>query len=421
MSVIRDAFAAAKKNHSTLHLLGLVSDGGVHSHEDHLFALLEMARREGLSRVAVHAFTDGRDTPPTSGIGYLQTLEAKTREYGVGEIATIQGRYYAMDRDKRWERTQRAYEAMVLGTGNRVADWEQAVREAYARGETDEFLQPLVLVNGQGEPRATIRDKDAVIFFNFRADRARHLTYALTQEAFSGFERKRFPRLSYFAGFGEYDKNLTLPVAFPPVHLPHILAEELARHGLTQLRVAETEKYAHVTFFFNGGEEAVFPGESRSLIPSPREVPTYDLKPEMSAPAVGDEVVGALQKGGFDVIICNFANADMVGHTGILSAAIRAVETIDEQLGKIVRAVEKSNGTLLITADHGNCEQMADEKGHAHTAHTTDLVPFILVGERWKKVRLRNGGTLADIAPTMLQILELPQPREMTGRSLMES
>ncbi len=413
------AMSVAAKNNSTLHLMGLVSDGGVHSHEDHLYALLEMACRQGVKSVAVHAFTDGRDTPPTSGVEYLRKLERKIQGIGVGKLATVTGRFFAMDRDLRWERTLQAYEAMIHGTGIHARCFEAAVLEAYRRGETDEFLKPIVLVDPSDRPIATIQDGDAVIFFNFRADRARQITWALTDPKLEGPARKFFPKLASFVGLGEYDKKFPLPVAFPPVHLKHIFPGELARHGLTQLRIAETEKYAHVTFFFNGGEEAVFPGEERILIPSPREVATYDLKPEMSAPQLGEEVLRQLEKDKFDVIILNFANADMVGHTGNLQAAIQAVQTIDEQLGKIEKAILHRGGTLLITADHGNCEQMSDDRGDPHTAHTTDLVPFLLVGKDFQSRKLRSGGTLADIAPTMLEILKLPQPEEMTGRSLL--
>lgn len=415
------AFQAAKKNGSTLHLMGLVSDGAVHSHQDHLYALLEMAKREKLDRVAVHVFTDGRDTSPKSGLAYLDQLEQKIREIGVGRIATVTGRFFAMDRDQRWERTQRAYEAMVQGVGIKTLSWKESIESAYARGETDEFLQPIVLTEADGSPRAKIHDGDAVIFFNFRADRARQLTQAITETTFSGFERMLFPRPSVFVCMGQYDKKFPLPVAFPPVHLKNTFPSLLADRGLKQLRIAETEKYAHVTFFFNGGEEAAFPGEDRVLIPSPREVPTYDLKPEMSAPKIAEEVVKLLEQDRYDVMILNFANADMVGHTGNLKAAIRAVEVIDEQLGKIYQRLSFQHGTMVISADHGNCEMMEDGQGHMHTAHTTDLVPFLLVGEDYKKAVLREGGSLADIAPTLLQILKIPQAPEMTGRSLILS
>ncbi|MFO1463949.1 MAG: 2,3-bisphosphoglycerate-independent phosphoglycerate mutase [bacterium] len=418
---LRLAFAAAKQNGSTLHLMGLLSDGGVHSHQDHLYALLEMARREGVSRVAVHAFMDGRDTPPTSGLEYFRQLEAKIRELGVGQIATVVGRYYAMDRDKRWERTRLAYQALVAGEGVAATDLAKAIEASYAAQEGDEFIKPIVHVDAAGRPLATMRDGDAVIFFNFRADRARQLTYALTDPKFSGFERAVFPKLSSFVCMGEYDQALTLPVAFPRVQLRNTFGDLVAQRGLKQLRIAETEKYAHVTFFFNGGDETVFPGEDRVLIPSPREVPTYDLKPEMSAPQIADEVLRRIESDGYDVIVLNFANADMVGHSGKLPAAIRAVEVLDEQLGRIYQAMMARGGTMVVTADHGNCEKMVDENGHPHTAHTLDLVPFLLIGERWRSARLRPEGRLEDIAPTLLQILGLPQPPEMSGRSMILS
>ncbi len=415
---LRSAFRAARENDSTLHLMGLLSDGGVHSHQDHLYALLEMAKREGVAKVAIHAFLDGRDTPPTSGLEYLRQLQAKIRELGVGRIATVIGRYYAMDRDKRWERTQLAYRAIVQGEGLASVDLEKAVEASYAAHLGDEFVKPIVHVDAQGLPVAKLRDGDAVLFFNFRADRARQLTHALTDPNFSGFPREVFPKLSRFVCMSEYDQALALPVAFPRVHLKNTLGEVLAQRGLKQLRIAETEKYAHVTFFFNGGDETVFPGEDRVLIPSPREVPTYDLKPEMSAPQITDEVLKRIASGAYDLIVLNFANADMVGHSGKLPAAIRAVEVLDEQLGRIHQAMAARGGTMVITADHGNCERMVDENGHPHTAHTLDLVPFLLIGEAWKQAKLRPEGQLEDIAPTLLQILGIPQPPEMSGKSM---
>jgi len=418
---LRSAFAAAKEKNSTLHLMGLLSDGGVHSHQDHLDALLEMAKREGVSRVAIHAFMDGRDTPPTSGLDYLRQLESKIKEIGVGQIATIIGRYYAMDRDKRWERTHLAYQALVAGAGQQATDLGKAVQASYDSGEGDEFIKPIIQVDAAGKPLAMIRDGDAVIFFNFRADRARQITYALTDPKFSGFERAIFPKISRYICMGEYDQALSLPVAFPRVQLKNTLGDLLARRGLRQLRIAETEKYAHVTFFFNGGDETVFPGEDRALIPSPREVPTYDLKPEMAAPQITDEVLKRLEQDRYDLIVLNFANADMVGHSGKLPAAIRAVEVLDEQLGRIYAAMMARGGTMVVTADHGNCEKMLDENGHPHTAHTLDLVPILLIGEPWKSAQLRSEGKLEDIAPTLLQILGLPQPPEMTGRSMIAS
>ncbi len=412
------AVGSAKQNHSTLHLMGLLSDGGVHSHQDHLFALLKLAKQEGLQDVAIHAFLDGRDTPPESGLEYLQRLEEEIRAQKIGSLATVIGRYYAMDRDKRWERTEEAYRAIVEGIGEKATDARAAVAASYAAGRSDEFVKPIVMSDAQGRPQRTMKDGDAVIFFNFRADRARQLTYALTQADFEGFERRVSPKLSAYVCMAEYDQALTLPVAFPRVELQNTFGELIAGRGLKQLRIAETEKYAHVTFFFNGGEEKVFPGEDRVLVPSPREVATYDLKPEMSAAQITDEVVNRVGQDLYDVIILNFANADMVGHSGKLPAAIKAVETIDVQLGRIHRAIAAQGGTMLITADHGNCERMVDEAGRPHTAHTLDLVPFLLIGEAWKGSQLRPLGKLEDIAPTLLKILGIPQPAEMTGRSM---
>jgi len=409
------AFEAAKKNDSTLHMMGLVSDGAVHSHQDHLYALLQMAVEQGVQKVAVHAFTDGRDTDPHSGLGYLRVLQDKFKEIGVGFLATVCGRYYAMDRDKRWDRTERAYDALVLGRGKTNPSFEEAIEESYQEDVGDEFVKPIVLIDEGGQPRAKIKDKDAVIFFNFRADRARQLTRALTEKDFREFPRETFPQLSSFVCMGEFHQSFNLPVAFPPVQLTHTFGEILAERGLTQLRIAETEKYAHVTFFFNGGEESVFPGEERILIPSPREVPTYDLKPEMSAPQVTERVLQCIASDKFDVIILNFANADMVGHSGKLAATITAVEVLDEQLGKIQKAIEEKGGTLLVTADHGNCEKMKDAQGKAHTAHTTDWVPFIVISPQKKNLKLKPLGTLADIAPTLLYLLGIAQPSAMTG------
>lgn len=420
-SELRSAFQSARDNASTLHLMGLLSDGGVHSHQDHLYALLEMAKREGVAKVAIHAFMDGRDTPPTSGLEYLRQLKAKIRELGVGEIATVIGRYYAMDRDKRWDRTQLAYRAIVQGEGLASGDLEKAIEASYQAQLGDEFIKPIVHVDAQGRPLAKLQDRDSVLFFNFRADRARQLTYALTDPNFSGFPREVFPKLSRFVCMSEYDQALTLPVAFPRVQLKNTLGDILAQRGLKQLRIAETEKYAHVTFFFNGGDEAVFAGEDRVLIPSPREVATYDLKPEMSAPQITEEVLKRIDSGAYDLIVLNFANADMVGHSGKLPAAIRAVEVLDEQLGRIHQAIAARGGAMVVTADHGNCEKMLDENGHPHTAHTLDLVPFLLIGKAWKQAKLRPEGQLEDIAPTLLQILGLPQPPEMTGQSMILS
>jgi 2,3-bisphosphoglycerate-independent phosphoglycerate mutase len=410
-----DAMEAAKAAGSPLHLMGLVSHGGVHSWDEHLYALLRMAKQNGVQRVFIHAFLDGRDTPPDAGAGYVADLVQKAREIGVGQIASVVGRYFAMDRDKRWDRVEKAYRLLVFGEGRARIDPVAAIREYYAEGITDEFMKPIQIVDPDGAPVATIRDHDSVIFFNFRADRAREITTALTSEAFTGFDRgkKLDIRLTCMT---QYDANFDLPVAFGPQHLDMILADVLSQNGLRNLRIAETEKYAHVTFFFNGGVEAEFPGEQRILIPSPK-VATYDLQPEMSAAQVTDAVVKAIESGEFDVYIMNYANADMVGHSGVLPAAIRAVETIDACLGRVVAAIRARGGDVIITADHGNAEQMTDpETGEPFTAHTTYPVPFILIGDYHGK--LADGGSLQDIAPTMLGILGIAQPSQMTGRDL---
>lgn len=417
-SELQKAVSAVKKNNSILHLMGLVSDGAVHSHQDHLYALLKLARDSEISRVAIHAFQDGRDTDPKSGLGFMEALQKQIEAIGVGQVATISGRYWAMDRDKRWDRIQKAYDAMVYGQGRQASDPLQAMSDAYAAGETDEFITPTVLVDSRQEPVAKIQSGDAVIFFNFRADRARELTAALTQAKVPELERDPMPQLAAFVCMAEYDKKYDLPVAFPPEHIPETLGEIVSRQGMKQLRIAETEKYAHVTFFFNGGEEAIFPGEERILVPSPREVATYDLKPEMSAPQITQKLLERLKQGPLDLIVLNFANADMVGHSGKLPAAIRAVETIDQQLEKILPVMGQLGGTTIITSDHGNCEKMSDIHGQPHTAHTTDLVPLILVGPKAKNLQLRPEGTLADIAPTILDLMGMKPPGEMSGRSM---
>lgn len=415
-SVLVDAMKGVQERGRRLHLLGLLSDGGVHSTLDHLYALLRMARERGVAEVCLHPFLDGRDTSPSSGERYLEELLEVTGQVGIGKIATVMGRYYAMDRDKRWDRLQRAYRALVEGEGYRAEDPRAAVRRSYQQKVMDEFVEPIVLVDLNGKPMGCIEDGDTVIFFNFRSDRAREITSSLTCEDFSGFERSKFPRVHYVC-FTEYDERFDLPVAFPSHDLPNILAEVLAEHGLSNLRVAETEKYAHLTFFFNGGREKPFPGEERLLVPSPK-VPTYDLKPEMSCPEVTEKVLEALASARYDLIIVNYANADMVGHTGSLPAAIQAIEAVDGCLGRVVESVRSLGGIALITADHGNAEQMVDqETGGLHTAHTTYLVPFILVNDHYQG-RLRGGGALRDIAPTLLGILGLPQPEEMTGKDL---
>ena len=405
----RKAVTACKESGGALHLMGLLSDGGVHSHITHLYALLEMAKRNGLEKVFVHVFLDGRDVSPTSGLGFVKALQAKLAEIGVGKIADITGRYYAMDRDSRWERLQRAYDAMVNGDAPFAEDPAAAVQASYDRGVTDEFMEPVIC-----DPAGRIQSGDSVIFYNFRPDRAREITRSLTDPAFGKLVRKKgfFPLT--FICTTEYDASLTnVTVAFPHEPLVNIFGAYLSKLGMTQLRIAETEKYAHVTFFFNGGQEAVFPGEDRVLIPSPK-VATYDLQPEMSAFAITEEVIGRIESGQYDVIILNFANCDMVGHTGVFEAAVKAVETVDQCVAKVVKATSDMGGVALITADHGNAEIMLDEEGKPFTAHTTNPVPFCIVGA---DVHLRDG-RLADIAPTMLDLMGLNKPEEMDGRTL---
>lgn len=414
--VLCEAIGRAKERDSKLHLMGLLSDGGVHSMNTHLYALLSMARDARLGRVFVHCFLDGRDTPPQSGADYVAALAQKCGEIGAGRIASIAGRYYAMDRDKRWDRVEKAYRMLVEGEGPISGDGVRAVRQSYSEGITDEFVKPIVLTKGDGNPEATIDGGDSVIFFNFRADRAREITRALTETDFSGFARGKFPAV-HFACMTQYDATFSLPVAFEPRTHRRILAGILAEHEITNLRVAETEKYAHVTFFFNGGVEKSFGGESRILIPSPK-VATYDLQPEMSAREVTDEVCRAIEEGNAGVLIINLANSDMVGHTGIVRAAVKAIETIDASLGRIYESIRKVGGVMLVTADHGNAEQMIDpETFEPHTAHTTNLVPLLMIDDQFKG-KLRAGGALEDIAPTLLGVLNIPQPEEMTGKDL---
>lgn len=407
----------AKANGSALHLYGLVSDGGVHSHNTHIYGLLELAKRHGLKKVYVHCFLDGRDTPPASGKDYVQELTDKMAELGVGEVATVMGRYYAMDRDNRWERVEKAYRALTKGEGEEAKDGVSAIAASYEKGINDEFVVPAV-VKRDGKPVAVIQDKDSVIFYNFRPDRAREITRAFCDDTFTGFEREKKLDLTYVC-FTEYD--VTIPnklVAFRKVELHNTFGEYLAAHGKTQARIAETEKYAHVTFFFNGGVEEPNAGEDRILINSPK-VATYDLKPEMSAYEVCDKLTEAIRSGKYDVIIINFANPDMVGHTGVEAAAIKAVEAVDECVGKAVEAVKENGGALFICADHGNAEQLVDyETGEPFTAHTTNQVPFILVNYD-AAYTLREGGCLADIVPTLIQIMGKEQPAEMTGKSLL--
>ena len=410
-----DAIDNCKKNNSNLHIMGLLSDGGVHSHIRHLVALLEFAKRKDFENVYVHCFMDGRDTPPTSGEGYIAKLEEKMKEKGVGKIATIEGRFYAMDRDKRWNRIKEAYDAMVNGIGEEATSAVGAIEASYQKEVFDEFVKPTVICNGDS-PVATIKDNDSVIFFNFRPDRAREITRTLVDKDFNEFETKKMNL--FFVCFTQYDETMpNVKIAFKPETLVNTFGEYISKKGLKQLRIAETEKYAHVTFFFNGGEEKEYEGEDRILVPSPK-VETYDLKPEMSALEVTDKVVEAINSGKYDSIILNYANPDMVGHTGSLEAAVKAVETIDGCVGKVVEAIEKQNGVLIITADHGNAEQMIDYKtGEPQTAHTTNPVPLILVG--LEGVKLKEG-KLADLAPTMLDIMGLEKPQEMTGESLIE-
>ena len=416
--VLLNCIKRTKSDGGRLHLAGLLSDGGVHSHNTHLYALLELAKKEGLKEVFVHCLLDGRDTPPMSGADYLSQLEEKIGEIGCGRIATVMGRYYAMDRDNRWERVEKAYAAMVYGEGAGFASAKEIIEASYKGEVTDEFAVPSVVMEN-GEPVGQVKNCDGFIFFNFRSDRAREITKALALPGFKGFERRFHPQLASYVCMTVYDETFGLPVAFPSEELKNILGDVLSRAGLTQLRIAETEKYAHVTFFFNGGDEVPFPGEERCLIPSPKDVATYDKKPEMSAFLVTDELLRRLDENKYDVIVLNFANADMVGHTGILKAAVKAIEVVDDCIGRLLEKVLSKGGRALITADHGNAEMMVDEHGGPHTAHTTDQVPFILVDDTRKGVNLRSG-ILADIAPTMLEILGLPKPIEMTGQSLIE-
>ena len=404
-----EAMSNCREWDSTLHLMGLLSDGGVHSHIEHLFALLQMAKDQGLKKVFVHCFLDGRDVPPSSGKSFVEQLQAKMDELGVGQIGTVMGRFYAMDRDKRWDRVQRAYDAITLGSAPFRADAAAAVQASYDAGVTDEFMEPVVCAQD-----VCVKEKDSIIFFNYRPDRAREITRCFVDEDFTDVERKNGFIPVHYVCTTEYDATMpNVTVAYPRQKLDNIFGEYISRLGLTQLRIAETEKYAHVTFFFNGGVEQTFPGEDRCLIPSPK-VATYDLQPEMSAYDVAEEAVKRIESGAYDVIILNFANCDMVGHTGVMEAAVKAVEAVDACVAKVVEATTAMGGISLITADHGNAEHMTDEKGAPFTAHTTNLVPFYIVGAN---VKLRDG-RLADIAPTMLDLMGLAKPEEMDGETL---
>ena len=412
--ILKAAMAHGRANR--LHLMGLVSPGGVHSHTGHLYALLEMAKREKVEQVFVHAFTDGRDEPPESGAEYVGALVRKMEELGVGRVATITGRYFAMDRDKRWPRVERAFRAMVTGEGRHASDPVQAVRDSYAGGTTDEFIEPVVLVDEKDEPVGRIADGDAAIFFNYRADRAREITDALNDPSLEDIDRSLAPKNLHYVTMTQYDRRYDYPHVLPPHHPDNTLAHVSESQGWRNLRVAETEKYPHVTYFFNGGREKPFEGEERQMAPSPK-VATYDLQPEMSAAGVCDVVVNGIESGNFDWIVVNFANGDMVGHTGDLDATIKAIETVDGCLGRIRAALEAKGGAWIVTADHGNADLMVDpETGQPHTYHTTFPVPLILMSDFQGK--LRDGGSLRDIVPTMLGVLGVEPPEEMTGRDL---
>ena len=409
-----------KKHNSALHLYGLCSDGGVHSHLTHLYALVKLARENGLKNVFIHCFMDGRDVPPESGKGYIHALKNELKALGCGKIATVMGRYYAMDRDNRFERVEKAYAALVYGEGIQAEDPEAAMQASYDAGVTDEFIIPVVITEN-GAPVGTVRANDSVIFFNFRPDRAREITRAFILPEFDGFDRKKgfFPL--HYVCMTQYDKTFgtRVHVAFKPEHLSNTFGAYISSMNKTQLRIADTEKYAHVTFFFNGGVEEPNPGEDRALIPSPK-VATYDLKPEMSAYEVTAEAVKRIESGKYDVMILNFANPDMVGHTGVMEAAVKAVHAVDECAAEVVSAILKAEGRAIITADHGNCEQMVGPDGEPFTAHTTNPVPLILVDDMRKEAKLRTGGRLCDLAPTLLALMGLPVPEEMSGRSLLE-
>jgi len=413
------AIEYARNNQGALHLMGLLSDGGVHSHKEHLYALLHLAKINNFKRVYIHAFLDGRDVGPKTALEYLNALQTRLNEIGIGVIATVGGRFYAMDRDKRWERIEKAYNAMVLGQGNKAPNFYAAIQDSYDAKITDEFIEPVVIIDDNGRPIGTINDGDSLIFFNFRADRARQITRSLVDDTFTAFKRIKKPKI-YFVCMTQYDINIKAPIAFMPQDLKNTLGEVLAQHGLKQLRIAETEKYAHVTFFFNGGVEEPNPGEDRIMIPSPN-VETYNLQPEMSANQVTERVIQEIKRNFYDVIILNYANPDMVGHTGVLEAATEAIKTVDHCLGKVVNAVMEQDGAVLITADHGNCEMMkCPETGMPLTSHTTNKVPFIFVANRNDEVEICPEGSLQDIAPTILELLGIDKPTEMTGKSIIK-
>lgn len=417
--VLIEAMERVKNGLGALHFMGLVSDGGVHSHLDHLLALLEMAKMQGIQNVFIHAVLDGRDVLPQSAKGYLSQLNDKLQELGIGQVATVSGRYYLMDRDQRWDRVELAYDALVAGEGIKAPNLFAAVEQAYDLRVTDEFVVPTVIIDDQGQPVGKIQSGDSVIFFNFRSDRARQISHAFVDEEFTGFVRKVHPQVHYVC-LTEYDATLKAPTAFPPQNLENTLGEVLAQQHKKQLRIAETEKYAHVTFFFNGGVEDPCRGETRCLIPSPK-VATYNLQPEMSTPEVTEELLKQIANESYDVIILNLANTDMVGHTGEFEAIVQAIEAVDDCIGKIIPAIRKRGGTVIITADHGNAEAKVDlATGYPLTAHTTNPVPFLLVDDRYIGHSLRKSGALCDVAPTMLELLKIPQSAEMTGESLIE-
>lgn len=419
---LKKIMATVSDRGKNLHLMGLLSDGGVHSHITHLFALIDMAKAHGVSNLFIHPILDGRDTSPTSGIGFVRQLEDYLYKTGAGKIATVVGRYFAMDRDTRWDRVKKAFELFTEAQGIHADSALKAVQNGYDSGKTDEFMEPVFIRHdsdaAKSRPQGTIQDGDGLIFFNFRADRAKEITRAFMEENFSGFERKKKIDLSGYVCMTQYDETFDLPVAFGPVHLNNILGEILSKSNIPQLRIAETEKYAHVTYFLNGGDEKIFDGEKRILIPSPRDVATYDKKPEMSALKVAEMACENIRSREFGFIVLNFANMDMVGHTGILEAAVKACETVDRCVEKVVTAIWETGGTAMVTADHGNAEQMIADDGSPHTAHTLNPVRFILAGDQYKGLLLKDG-ILGDIAPTALKVLGLPQPGDMSGTSLL--